>query len=294
MVVRTEETSVPEFKHILLPIDFSRCSQAALPYARSIAQLYGSMLHVVHVVGPEPLVGPLGVHYPKTEEEDAVAEGAFDALIQSGVLANVPHTRTIIRGVVWKVVSRLVADLRIDLVVLGTHGRSGLKKVMLGSVAEQIFRNAASPVLTVGPDVHNGLADGKLNTIVYATDFSQVSLGALRYARSFARVSRSNVIMVHAVHLTFGDEELTPVAMDNVVEGIKQKLVNLIPNDPGTRYEVVTKCEPARDLVLRVAKENRAELIVVGAHRGTTSHTPWAIAHGVICHASCPVLTVPG
>jgi universal stress protein A len=163
---------VPEFKHILFATDFSPCSQVALPYALSVAKRYGSTVHVVHVVGPEPLIGPLGVHYPKTEDEDSLAKQSLDALIQSGALKGIPYTHTITRGVVSSVVSKQIADLNIDLVVLGTHGRSGLRKLVLGSVAEKILRCAGCPALTVGPEVHNGLAEGKLNTIVYATDFS--------------------------------------------------------------------------------------------------------------------------
>lgn len=290
----TKAKSAPEFKNILFTTDFSPCSKAALPYACAIAERYGSTVHVVHVVGPEPLIGPLGVPYPQTEDENTLAQRALDTLIQSSALKDIPCTRTIMRGVVWGVVSRLIADLNIDLVVLGTHGRSGLRKLMLGSVAEQIFRCTACPVLTVGPEVHNGLAEGKLNAIVYATDFSPASLGALPYVLSLARVNRSKVILVHAVHPLVGGEELIAVPVDETVENAKQELTNLIPKDPDIRYEVITKCEPAADLILRVARNSEADLIVMGAHRGTASHIPWAIAHAIVCHAPCPVLTVRG
>lgn len=76
---------------------------------------------------------------------------------------------------VWNVVSELVTEFKVDLIVLGTHGHGGLRHLVLGSVAEQIFRRAACPVLTVGPGAHDGLAQGKLNTIVYATNFSPAS-----------------------------------------------------------------------------------------------------------------------
>jgi nucleotide-binding universal stress UspA family protein len=279
----------PQFKNVLFATDFSRCSEAALPYARAIAEHYGSTVHIVHIVGPEPLIGPLGVAYPQVDDQNAAAQLAIDQLIHSGGLEGALYTRTVQRGVVWKTLSRLISDLDIDLVVLGTHGRGGLKHLVLGSVAEKIFRGAVCPVLTVGPEVHDGLAEGRLNTIVYATNFSPASLHALPYAMSLARANRSKLILVHAV--AFGELD---AVHDAISEKSKQELANLVPDDPGIRYEVIARGEQPADLIVGVARHSEADLIVMGAHRGTTSHIPWATAHAVVCHAPCPVLTVRG
>jgi len=241
-----------QFKNILFTTDLSPCSESALPYARAIARLYGSTVHIVHVVGPEPLIGPLGVPYPQVEDQNPVAQRAMDKLIQSGALKGVLHTQTIKRGVVWNVVSELVTDFKVDLIVLGTHGYSGLKHLVLGSVAEQIFRRAACPVLTVGPGAHDGLAHGKLNTIVYATNFSPASRQALPYALSLAHANRSKLMLFHAVQ--YG-ESFVKVQLDAIVQIAKHELMNLMPES----LEVIVKCGPAADLILGIATDSNAD-----------------------------------
>lgn len=278
----------PQFKNLLFATDFSPCSEMALPYARAIALRYGSTIHIVHVVGPEPLIGPLAVHYPHVEDEDVAAWRALAKLIQGSALGCISYTETIERGPVWDVVSKLIADRHIDLIVLGTHGRGGLKHLVLGSVAEQIFRHAPCPVLTVGPKAHDGLREEKIETMVYATDFSSGSRAALPYALCLARADRSKVILVHAVIPIVGDDVIV-VLPDELVENAKLELKHLVPDD--IRHEVVVKIGPAADLILNVAADTKADLIVMGAHRGV-SHTAWAVAHQVVSNAACSVLTV--
>lgn len=281
-------SSQPQFKNILFATDFSFCSELALVYAREIALRFGSTIHIVHVVGPDPLIGPLAVHYPQVEEEDAAAWRALAKLIQGSALSCISYTETIERGSVWDVVSKLIADRSIDLIVLGTHGRGGLKHLVLGSVAEQIFRHANCPVLTVGPKARDGLREGKIATIVYATDFSPGSQAALPYALCLARVDRAAMILVHAVRPTVGGDTL-PVLPDGMVENAKLKLERLVPDD--IRQEAIAKVGLAAELILTIAAERKADLIVMGAHRGT-SHTVWAVAHQVVSNAACSVLTV--
>lgn len=283
----------PAFKNILFPSDFSACSSLALPYARAIAARYGATVHLVHVVGPEAVVGPLGVYYPQVEDERAWAERAMNELVHSETLTGVSSTQTITRGAVWDVVSKVIAERSIDLIVVGTHGRRGLRHFVIGSVAEQIFRHAPCPVLTVGPEAHDGLAAGKLRTIVYATDFSPGSLGALPYAMSLARTNEAKVVLVHAVHpIVASNAEFIALDVDAMVEEAKQELEKLVAAHADVRCETVVKSWAPSDLILGLATETNADLIVMGAHRGSVSHIPWATAHMVVCRAKCPVLTV--
>ncbi len=281
----------PQFKNVLFATDFSPSSEMALPYARAIALRYGATIHLLHVVGPHPLIGPLAIHYPNVEDEDEAARRALAKLIQSGALSGTSYTETIERGPVWDEVSKTIADRNIDLIVLGTHGRSGLKHLVLGSVAEQIFRHADCPVLTVGPKTHDGFREGKVDKIVYATDFSSASRAALSYALSLARANRSQMILVHAVlPIVSGDAIL--ILPDELVETANLEMSHLVPDD--IRHEEIVRIGPAADLILDIASDRKADLIVMGAHRGTSSHTPWAVTHQVVCNALCPVLTVRG
>jgi nucleotide-binding universal stress UspA family protein len=302
--VLSPETS-PKFKSILFTTDFSPSSELALPYARAVAERFGSTIHILHVVDSLPVIGPEGESYSEVDEKNAIAQQGMKRLTLNSVLNDVPYTTAIKVGLLWEVVAKAIADLRIDLIVLGTHGRGGLKHLVLGSVAEEIFRRADCPVLTVGPNVQHGFQklrnalgggflnrEGKLDTIVYATDLSVVSRHALPYALSLARANRSKLVLVHAAHSIVSSEGFLIVRAEELAESARIELAGLVPEDRDFLREIITRSGPPADVILEVAAEACADLIVMGAHRGTSSHAPWATAHQVVRHAECPVLTV--
>jgi len=287
-------TTAPQFANILFTTDLSPCSELALPYARAIARLYGSTIHLLHVTGPEAWVGPLGVPYPHVQDEDLAAQRAMNKLMKSGALEGTLCTRTIMRGEVWGVVSNMLTYRNIDLIVLGTHGYGGLRHVLLGSVAEQIFRHASCPVMTVGPRTKDGLVKGHLEAIIYATDFSGTSLGALPYALSLARANRAKLKVVHAIHPIITAEDVMISHMNELIQNAKQQALRLVEGEPDLDYQVIVQAGTPSEMILEIASHTKTDLIVMGAHRGTSSHTPWAVAHRVVCQATCPVLTVRG
>ncbi len=281
------------FQNLLFPTDLSSCSDAALPYARAIAQRYNSTIHVLYVAGLEPVRGEWGVQMGSTEHEIAAARRQLDKLTHSEAFSGLQYSHTVETGPVWDAVSKLVDGLHIGLIVLATHGRRGLKQLVIGSVAEQIFRRASCPVMTVGPEVrHEGLAEGRLAAIVYATDFSPASLHALDYALSLARMSKAKLLLLHAI----SSDRVTGKEVDREIERTKRQLSDLIPKDPELNWDAIVSAGLAADIILNLARDAHADLIVMGAHRGASAaaHAPWAVAHQVVCHAPCPVLTVRG
>ncbi len=140
---------VPAFENILFPTDFSSSSQAAIPYLRAFAERYGSAIHVIHVLGPEPMLEIPLDKLPELDADRDVAQSEMHILLASNGFDKIAHTATVERGQLWKVLAACLEEKSIDLIVLGTHGRHGLKKLVLGSVAEQVFRLAHCPVLTV-------------------------------------------------------------------------------------------------------------------------------------------------
>lgn len=281
----------PKFRNILFPTDLSSCSELALPYVGAIADRYGATVHILHVVGKEWMIGSLGVKCVEAERQ--AARLALDNLTRSDAFKDVLCTQTLERGEVLEVVLQLVTDLGVDLIILGMHGRRGLKYVVLGSVAEQVFRHAPCPVLTVGPRVHNkGLARGRIDRILYATDFSSASLRALEYGFYIARTSYAELILLHAI-LYLGEAPL--VDFDEGVQEVKRRLTALMGNSE-VDYQVVVGTGPPVDVILGVAEESKADLLIMGTHRGgfASAHAPWAIAHEVACRTPCPVLMLPG
>lgn len=287
-----------EISNILLATDFSPSSNAALQYARTMAEHYGAKLYLLHVLPPEPHTAvPLDMP-PELDGAHAAAEENLGRLLRLESIREVVREALIERGEIAEVIPAAIKQHDIDLIVLGTHGRRGIRKLLLGSVAEQIFRAASCPVLTVGPEVTaTRLEYGEFPHIVFATDFSPASLHALPYAFSLAKKTQARLTMMHAIH------EISEGAMeylDEVTSACRQRLTELLPDGAGTWFhpEFVVEFGPAADMILKVAEEEQADLVIMGAkrkaHLPAATHVPWPTAYLVAAQAICPVLTVRG
>src|SRR5271169_865343 len=151
-----KQTAAISVKNLLYATDFSATSEAALPYATAICRHFGSTLHVAHVLSDTNLLlmsGGVDYVCVGTVYEDAHTEAQGKVQHVATRLGEIPHRTYVRRGPVWTNLSSIVAEGGIDLIVVGTHGRSGLGALLLGSVAEDILRHAPCPVLTVGPGV---------------------------------------------------------------------------------------------------------------------------------------------
>ena len=189
-----------------------------------------------------------------------------------------------------------------SMIVMGTHGRTGFPKLTLGSVAENVFRKASCPVLTVGP---NSPADwperemGAEKAILLATDFGDASLAALPYGASIANRSRSKLVVLYVnrpvpespANSVFGDETVS----EELRYAALQQLQKLLPGDLGIEPELRVTAGLPVDGILSEAAGNSAGLIVLGLHRRSllvpAEHLP-STAYGVVIQARCPVLTV--
>jgi nucleotide-binding universal stress UspA family protein len=214
----------------------------------------------------------------------------------------------ITHGEVWDVISAAMLRQNTDLLVLGTHGRGALKKLALGSVAEEVLRLADCPVLTLGPRVSPS-DNVELGTILFATDFGPASTHALPLAISLAQNSDAQLLMMHMLPpMPLADAAYAPAvfAADDLLQwreavrvDSEKKLKALVP--PGALKNepmYVTGMDFLPEGILSAAAEHNADLIVMGANRGSSprvaSHIPWSLTHHVICDACCPVLTVRG
>jgi len=139
-------------KNILFATDFSPAAEAALRYAVGLAKQYGAKVHGLHVrfSATYPIVGPEAM--PQVLEA-AEEQAKFEAKQLHEMLATVPHEVTVTEGDLWPTLSEIVDQRKPDLIVMGTHGRTGMSRALLGSVAEETFRKSSCPVLTVGPHI---------------------------------------------------------------------------------------------------------------------------------------------
>ena len=288
-------------KNILFATDFSPCSNAALPYALSIARRFGVTLHGAYV---KPTEAEVFFASPESwptvaADEDQRVHGYIEELEKQ--FQGLPHTVLTPRGKVADALAQIIQERDIDLLVLGTHGRSGVGKLFLGSVAEDIFRRAACPVLSVGPHV-SCKPEGEIQFqhIVFATDFSEDSLAALPYAVSLAEEDQAQLTLLHVV-----EQPAAGIAdLEDVKASLMLRLKKLVPPEaePWCHADCVLEFgrqfAPPAERILEIAGERAADLIVLGAHPvrgklGFVTHLASTTAQ-ILTQADCPVLTVRG
>jgi len=137
-----------EIRNILLATDFDPITESALHYSLAIARRYNAKIFLVHVVRPDMF----GDKRASLDDAWREAQRHMTDLLIAGHLQGVAHQVMVEQGDVWPVLAEKIPTLKIDLLVVGTHGRSRIGKLLLGSVAEEIFRQATCPVLMVGPN----------------------------------------------------------------------------------------------------------------------------------------------
>jgi len=303
------KTAALSVRNILFATDFSATSEAALPYAAAVCRRFGATLHLAHVLSDASLLMMTGgVDYVSmgTLYEDAQNE-AKDKLEQISVrLGAIPHRSCVRHGAVWKNLAGIVEENAIDMIVVGTHGRTGLGKLLLGSVAEDILRHAVCPVLTVGPKVagHAKLpalqerahdvapVDLDLRHIVFATNFAPNAKRASAAAVFLAGEFHARLTLLHVLeqYAELGSEPAP-------IEESLRRLSDLIPAEANLRYapEKAIEFGSPSEQILKITSQQDADLIVLGARATVevgTTHLPWSTTHHVLAHAHCPVLTV--
>jgi nucleotide-binding universal stress UspA family protein len=287
-------TARVQLKKILFATDFSESANMAMPFAAGLAQCFGATLYTVNVQEPINYALP-----PETwQGVELTHKMGVSALIQS-IHHEFPELKPEVisaGGVVWAEVVKIVKKYAIDLVVIGTRGRTGLGRLLLGSQAEEILRHSNCPVYTVGPSV-TGIErqHGKMRSIVYATDFGHASMRAAPYAISLAEQCATRLAIVHVI----AKREANELPSDSMAD-TERRLEALVNADARLWCEpafVIEHGEPWRKII-DVAANKQADLIVLGVHReegvpGASTHLSEATVHNVITHANCPVMTVP-
>lgn len=300
-------------KNVLLGTDFSPASQRALSYALALARCYGASLIVVSAIPPEPRepipLDPLPHELSRWRLE---AEEKMKQLEADSPIHDVDHRMLLERGRVFDVLEAVMQREHADLLVLGTHGRGGLKKMALGSVAEEVLRLADCPVLTIGPNVLPPNTDVFApQRILFATDFGPASSKAFPYALSMAEDCGAKLTLLHMVPpmpsadlgpstygpSTYAAAEFLEWQQSTRCES-EIRLRSLVPID--AKLAEPPECIAGLDFlvegILQFAAAKQVDLMVMGVSRSPipriAAHFPWTLTHEVICGANCPVLTV--
>ena len=289
----TANADALSLRNILLATDFSECSARALSYALGIAARYAATLHLFHCIDPTPynMVAPDAV---QTACEAAWRDmRRLESDLRSRGLAKDVEVKLRVEAAdLPTVLPAIASDLDLGLIVVGTHGRTGWRKVVLGSVAEIVVDHAPCPVLTVGPSTdRNRLEQLGPESILFASDPSARSKVAESYALSLARKYNSRLTVADVLE-DHGGRVLAEVSRFEWSEPALRDTT--LEREPAKLPQLPTEIGTESDLILEVADDAAADLIVLtvpAAHRFTNRFLS-TNSYQVVCGAPCPVLTV--
>jgi nucleotide-binding universal stress UspA family protein len=284
------------FNNVLVATDFSPVSDSALRVAVEIARRYGSKLWMTNVISPAESASVPPEYWGSSQQ---MIEEAAERQLQElgGKLQDVPHEALLEHGGIAETIAGEVERLGVDLVVLGTHGREGFDRLMMGSVAEEVLRRVLCPVLILGPKVIAPvIGERGFKEILFATHFGPESFAAAPYAISLAQEFKTRLTLLHVMN----EEDFDlPADPQIVLQNRAERLRKIIPADAELEHQsqFVVGFGKAAEQILSVARERNADLIVLGAksangHIVAATHLLSATAHKVVSHATCPVMTV--
>jgi nucleotide-binding universal stress UspA family protein len=281
---------ITKLRNILFATDFSEASMHALPYVAGVARKLGSSVYLCHILEPNPLVNSAPEVAPSLYErmrEQAVTQ--LTALAHSAELESMEAKTVVGEGAIGDALPNLVVEKKIDLIVMGTHGRTGLRRLLLGSAVEAVCRVANCPVLTVGP----GLAPRTATTfsrILFPTDLSEDSKRILPYLRQMAEEYESEITVLHVMP----EELVTNPDAAKLAEPIRNTLIHTFePELSGLKVEFTIGFGETVEAVLRTARAKKADLIAMGIHNAFLPGVQLrsSTAYRIMAGAHCPVLT---
>ncbi len=292
-----------EIRRILCPVDFSDASQHALDHAVMIAGWYRARITALYVRNPAFMIEPpilfaeFGTAVDALEHEEARLHEWLSPARAAGIDCDV----MVVDGSPAVRIVERAALVPADLIVIGTHGRGGFERLLLGSVTERVVRTAPCPVITVPPP---SVATSRLpfKRLLCGIDFSEPSMAALRYAMSIARESDAHLTLMHVLEFPVGDDIPAERPFDMaqyrlaVEADARRRLQELITDD------LRTWCAPDIKLVrgkpyeqlLAAAHSESADLLVLGVHgRNALDQMLFgSTTNQLVRRATCPVLTL--
>lgn len=297
---------MPSISRIVCAVDFSDFSAHAVDYAIALGRHYAAQVTALHVLTPiapavasidAPAVGPFAYGAADmTAVRDELA-----AFVRRGRALR-PVDVEVVQGSAVAEILMLAERLPADLLLLGTHGRSGFERLFLGSVAERVLAKARCPVMTIPQSAPLQLPDTGLpfRHILCAVDFSPASLAAAELASSFARDAGARLTLVNVVEpvpavepAIFAGPALAAYEV-SATQNAREWIQEIAPTDlvtAGTARTLVTTGKAHRE-ILRLAREQGGDLIVMGAHAGVAGALGFgSTTNHVVRRAHCPVLS---
>lgn len=307
------------FHHIVAAVDFSPASRPALSTALVLANANSAHLTVVHVLHSdwryEMLASPPEIDLERIDAEQQL-KNCISQLASAGFQAEAKFDSRLVKGgPIAPAILSVAGELNADLLIVGTHGRSGLSKFAIGSVAEELLRIAPFPVMTVGPkaELRTPASAQCAHAILFATDFGSGSKRALPFILQLTKAQNAKLILLHMIlpmpasSASLSAYAPASAAADEIDEWsgalrqhAMQQLREFLPAGSGLEQEpeYLVGTDFLAEGVLTAARKFSVDLIVMGANRTASAkavaHVPWTAVHEVLIQATCPVLTFAG
>jgi nucleotide-binding universal stress UspA family protein len=296
----------PNLNNIMCLTDLSKFSNQTIDYGIALAKEFESRLYLCHVVDIPSMAFYNEAHLDPIEQQNQLVSHAETTLADLAKNEKIDWQPLITVGPTVSEISRLVKEKYIDLVISASHGRSGLKRLVLGSVTEELMRIISCPMLVIGGnekyDKKAEPVEFRLQKIMVGCDFSSDSTLALRYALSFAQEFEAELHLVHIIE---------PTAYQNLSKAVKDaekgyqnelkkligtKLNNLIPEDARNWCFPKTAILEGRadEKIVEYAKQSNIDLIVLGVRGHGLVETLFlgSTTDRVARQAPCPMLSV--
>lgn len=276
-------------RKLLVAIDFSEPSLRALKTAIAIAQSFGSELFLVSAV--TPFVYGDGVPVDSIDIElNGINAKMQDLIAGEPALEALRHHEIVEFSGAIELIEQTARENEVDLVVAGSHGATGIERIILGSVAECILRKVHCPVLIVGP--HSKAELHPFRSVLFATDLETTGLRAAQYASSFAERFHGKLTLLHVLEQK--PDSSQPGCLEEPF--VKQQLDRLLPADI-TNYSTVNifvERGKAAEIIAQTANSECASLVVTGLREksSVSGHSPWSTLSRIIRESPCPVLIV--
>ena len=289
LAARAFPAPVAGLKNILFATDFSEPSMKAFPYVAALSRHFGASVFACHVITPTSLVAAAPQAVPSLyEAEYDAATKELENILASSQLQGLKTKPLLSSGILGDSLLEEITDNNVDLVVAGTHGRTGLRRFLLGSAVEEICRVATCPVLTIGPDCPTSAI--KFSRILVPTDLSEDSMRSLPFVVKLATAYGASVIVLHVLPEETGSN---PDAI-KLSEPVCRTMVHTFePQLAPLRAEFLIESGDVAETILKIAREKAADVIALGIRNAFLPglHLRSSVAYKVMVSAHCPVVT---
>lgn len=289
LAARAFPAPVVGLKNILFATDFSEPSMKAFPYVAELSRHFGASVFACHIITPTSLVTAAPQAAPMLyEAEYNAASKELENIVRSPQLNGLKTKALLSSGILGDALLDEITQNNVDLVVAGTHGRTGLRRFLLGSVAEEICRVATCPVLTIGPDCPTAAI--KIKSILVPTDLSDESMRALPFVVKLAVAYGASISVLHVLP----EETSTNPDAIKLSEPLFRNMVHTFePQLAPLKADFLIESGAVADTILKVAQEKRADVIALGIRNAFLPglHLRSSVAYSVITTAPCPVVT---